>query len=157
MPGRHDLGRQLARMMWWAGVSYYPTVALITAAAVLNALEVSQTPHGFGSSRIGLTLHIAFLCALVTAVIAVHAIAVFWVVTLWHIFWAGQMAFGTGSGLVYLLLACVLLPWPGLYVIPHMLRLDVKRLLDVEPMDPRNISRWESGQPPSSLGERGRW
>ena len=30
---------------------------------------------------------------------------------------------------------CMLLFWPGLFVIPHMVRLDVKRLLGVESDD----------------------
>ena len=54
------------------------------------------------------------------------------IATLWHIFRTGRMAFGVRAGLVYAALAAVLLFWPGLFVIPHMVRLDVKRLLGVD-------------------------
>jgi hypothetical protein len=60
--------------------------------------------------------------------IVVLPTVVLWVITLWFIFRAGQLAFGTGSGMVYLLLAVVLCWWPGLFVIPHMIRLDIRRL-----------------------------
>jgi hypothetical protein len=64
--------------------------------------------------------------------VLVAAISVF--IEMWHVFQAGRLAFGIWSGLVYASLTWVL---PGPFVIPHMVRLDVKRLLDLEPQGDR--------------------
>jgi hypothetical protein len=55
-------------------------------------------------------------------------------IEMWHVFQAGRLAFGVWSGLIYASLTWVL---PGPFVIPHMVRLDVKRLLDLELQDDR--------------------
>jgi hypothetical protein len=131
----NGLGRQLARMMWWHGLASYPTVALSLSGLAWTAFSL-----GFaGSPYRGVPATVGDLIVLVAGLIslvAAGAIGVCWVVALWHIFWAGKMAFGVWCGLVYSWLALVLSPWPGLYVIPHMVRLDVRRLLGVEPEVP---------------------
>ena len=126
-----DLSRQLARMMWWQGLVIYPAMVLVLAVAAAAASH--QVAQSGQDEPVALVAVLAGLAAQILAAGAMLAMLGFWIVTLWHIFRAGQMGFGVWSGLVYTWLAFVLSPWPGVYVIPHMLRLDVKRLLGVEP------------------------
>ena len=51
----------------------------------------------------------------------------------WQVFLSGWMAFGTRSGLGYAVLTTLLLWGPGMFLIPHMVRLDIQRLLGAEP------------------------
>jgi hypothetical protein len=130
------LDRQLARMMWWQGLASYPLTALMLAAVASVALSSA----GKWAGQTGWVAPAADLALVVLGLLsAVFALAlgVCWVAALWHIFWAGTMAFGAWSGLVYAWLGFVLSPWPGLYIIPHMVRLDAKRLLGVEPGEPQ--------------------
>lgn len=122
----NDLRTQIDRMMRWAAVAYYPWAAfvLVSVSAASARADADEEPA---------TAETAL--ALVAAVTAA-ATLVCWAAALWQIFRTGRRAFGTWSGLVYAGLAVVLSPWPGLYVVPHMVRLDVKRLLGVEPAVP---------------------
>jgi hypothetical protein len=126
------LGIQLARMMRWHGLASYPTFALALSGFAWVAVSLGR----YWTNYVGLVAVVGDLILFILGLIsfvAATAIGVCWAVTMWHIFWAGKMAFGVWCGLAYTWLAFVLSPWPGLYVIPHMVRLDVKRLLGVEP------------------------
>jgi hypothetical protein len=103
----------------------------LVATGVLLILGLADYPgqdllHDIPGFR--LLVRAAALCGLLAA-------AVPGAITLGQIFLTGRLAFGVRAGLTYVLLAVVLLVWPGLFVIPHMVRLDVKRLLGVEPED----------------------
>jgi hypothetical protein len=76
----------------------------------------------------------ALLLRLVLVLVALAAVALY-LVLLGSVFRTGQAAFGTGAGLVYVVLGALLFLWPGVFVIPHMLRLDIRRQLGVEPDD----------------------
>src|SRR5262245_25158979 len=114
------LSRQLARMMWWHELAAYPGVALLLAALASATLSLARASSG-QQERVAPAAEHALLVLRLLSVVFALAIGLCWVVTLWHIFWAGTMAFGAWSGLVYTVLGVVLSPWPGLYVIPHML------------------------------------
>jgi hypothetical protein len=131
------LDRQLARMMWWQDLSAYPGVALLLAATAATAAELIRDWSGLAEPDRGLiilwrlgAIIIGFVCAL--------ALVVCWLITLWHIYWAGKLAFGVRSAVIYTGLALILLPWPGLYVIPHMIRLDAGRPPSAEPDEPED-------------------
>jgi membrane protease YdiL (CAAX protease family) len=131
-----DLGRQLARMMWWQNLASYPLVALLCAALVAKGaatvLELADERFGPGSPAAS-AAELGLVAAFVISVASAVAILLCWVVTLCCIFQAGRTAFGLWSGCVYAGMGFVLAPFPGLYVIPHMVRLDVERLLGVQP------------------------
>jgi hypothetical protein len=129
------LSQQLARMMWWRELAFYPVVALMLAEVASAALSLAREWSGQQAPVAPAADLALVVLGLFSAVFAL-AIGLCWIVTLWHIFWAGKMAFGAWSGLVYTWLGLVLSPWPGLYVIPHMVRLDARRLLGVEPGEP---------------------
>ena len=113
---------QVASMMKWQSRSLAPVVVLLTLALVqIAAKNLLET-----STNLTLLLRMATLCALLVAIV-LGAIAV------WHIFQAGRMAFGLLSGLIYAVLTIALPFWPGLFVIPHMVRLDIQRHFGVEP------------------------
>lgn len=131
-----NLGRLLARMMWWQGLAEYPVVAMLLAATAMLGLDLAES----WGSQVGLVspvFALGFWVAGLAGVVAALAIALCWLTALWYVFRAGQAAFGVWSGLVYASLGFLLSPWPGLCVIPHMVRLDVQRLLGVEPADMR--------------------
>src|SRR5262245_58715483 len=115
---------QVGRMMRWQSRALAPV-------PVLHALAIAQFPAGEWLDA-SPALRLLFLGA---ALGALPAAVVLGAITLWHIFQAGRMAFGVRAGLIYAFLAVALLFWPGLFAIPHMVRLDVKRLLGGEPED----------------------
>src|SRR5262249_3582970 len=69
---------------------------------------------------------------LLTALLATVCLGL---ITVGHVFLAGRGAFGTGAGLGYVLLAVVFF-WMGPFIVPHMVRLDVKRLHEIDVDDP---------------------
>jgi hypothetical protein len=115
------LRAQMAHLMTWQSRALVPAAILVVSA---HAQLIADGLIG-ANRALGVLLVLATACALLAAV-ALGAI------TVWHIFQTGRMAFGVGSGQVYTLLAVGLLFWPGLFVIPHMVRLDVERLLGNE-------------------------
>jgi hypothetical protein len=139
------LKARLVCLMKWQSRTTTAVAVLMALAAAEIAVRDEVAP-AFGLRH---ALAVGTLGALSTA-------AVLGGMTLWQIFTAGRMAFGIGSGLAYTLLpvglllfgvqfrlsgrqglsytllAIALLSWPGLFLIPHMLRLDVRRLLGVE-------------------------
>jgi hypothetical protein len=115
---------RVADMMRWQSRSLVPVGILL----VLAFLRMGARDLLGSSSALQVLFGIAMLCALLAAVL-------FGMITLWHIFQAGRIAFGVRAGLTYALLAVVLLFWPGLFVIPHMIRLDVKRHFGAEADD----------------------
>ena len=119
-----DLRGQVARMMWWAAAVYYPAGAL---ALLALGSAVADRAGVYGESADSVLAALAVAAAVATLIC--------WVIALWQIFWAGQMAFGAWSGVVYTGLAAVLFLWPGMYVIPHMVRLDIHRLRGTESPD----------------------
>jgi hypothetical protein len=111
---------ELVRLMAWQAR------ALVWVGAVLILFCVQQAIDllGYqGTWAAGALTAVFWIVVLPTVVLCL--------ITLWFIFRTGQLAFGTGSGIVYLLLTVVLFWWPGLFVIPHMIRLDIKRLRGV--------------------------
>jgi hypothetical protein len=116
------LQAQLGLMMRWQSRALVPAATFLMLAYALLAAEDLLA----ASPAVRLLLEVATLGALFPAL-------VLWAITLWHVFHAGRLAFGVGSGLIYTFLAVTLLLWPGLFLIPHMVRLDAKRLVGVEP------------------------
>jgi hypothetical protein len=117
------LKAQVARMMRWQSRALVSVAILLMLALALAAADLLRA-----SPPLILLATLATLCAL-------YAATVLGVITLWQIFQAGRLAFGVRSGLIYALLAVLLPFWPGLYVIPHMVRLDIRRLLGVQADD----------------------
>jgi hypothetical protein len=74
-------------------------------------------------------------CLILSSAAASLPTFVMWPALAGFIFQTAKTAFGVGSALVYVLLHLLLFPWPGIYVIPHMLRLDIRRLRGVEPIE----------------------
>jgi hypothetical protein len=74
-------------------------------------------------------------CLLLASAVASVPTFVLWLALSGYIFQTAKTAFGVGSGLVYVLLHLTLSPWPGMYAIPHMLRLDIQRLRGVEAIE----------------------
>jgi hypothetical protein len=113
---------ELTRLLRWQARALPPVGALLvlgSAHQTLALLGLAGTPG-------------ALLLRLGLALLALAAVAL-WLALLGFVFRTGQAAFGTGAALVYLLLGALLFLWPGVYVTPHMLRLDIRRLHGVEP------------------------
>jgi hypothetical protein len=113
---------ELARLLRWQSRA----LPLAGALLVLGCVHQAAALLGLAGTPGGLFLRLAL------ALVALAALAL-WLALLGFVFRTGQAAFGTGAALVYLVLAALLFLWPGLYVIPHMLRLDIRRLHGVEP------------------------
>jgi hypothetical protein len=116
---------QMARMMKWHGrassvLAVY--LLLLFAPDALRHILQEDVSVLRTDSPLTILLVIAAGLAFVAATIVV-------LIEMWHVFQAGRLAFGIWSGVIYASLTWVL---PGPFVIPHMVRLDVKRLLDLE-------------------------
>jgi hypothetical protein len=129
---KDELTRQLTRMLRWQdrGMTALGALLLLGCADLAAALcDLADTP-------------VAMLLRFGVAIAWLATVAL-WLVVVGFVFRTGQVAFGTGPGLGYLLLGLLLWPWPGLYVVPHMVRLDVQRLrgvgtsTDGDPSGPR--------------------
>jgi hypothetical protein len=128
---------RLRRMMRWHAWGAWPAVALL-ALICANWWLASLARYDPEEARrwqqsVGPLLWVG------TAV-ALSALICWGAILLWHIFRTGQAAFGASSGVVYVLIAVALAFWPGLFVVPHMIRLDVKRLCGVDPDTPEDDS-----------------
>ncbi len=133
------LKHELARLKTWQARALVPVGALLLLACVQQAIVL-------------LGYRAEWILRIVSWIVVLPTV-VLWLITIWFVFRTGQTAFGTGSGIVYLLLAVVLFLWPelfvirranmgidfplfdvvlflwpGLFVIPHMIQLDIKRL-----------------------------
>jgi hypothetical protein len=116
---------QMALMMKWqtrasSAIAVY--LFLLFAPAVIRHILQPEADIFHPDSPLTMLFGIATGLALFVAAIIVF-------IEMWHVFQAGRLALGIWSGLIYASLTWVL---PGPFVIPHMVRLDVKRLLDLE-------------------------
>jgi len=111
-----DVTRQIGTMMKWR-TRALPVIVLLLG---LNLLELANLPIAALSPLLGLLSLIVLLPAAVL-------ILMVWAM----IFQAGWSAFGWPAGLGYTVIAVLLTPLFGLgiFVVPDMIRLDVRRLL----------------------------
>lgn len=105
----------LTRMMTWRARAIVPTVLLLALGLISMAVRLED--------------------GLAVALGLVSLVVLFWAVPLWIIlvgavFRTGQRAFGAGAGLVYAVLTVVLMVLfgAGVFVIPLMVRADIRRL-----------------------------
>jgi hypothetical protein len=126
---------------------------LAAALLVLLVLEWLVLPEGrlgFARAEVGRSFISLALRALAWVFVAV--LTGWGVIVLWHTYRTAKTAFGKSSAIIYVLLAVALAFFPGLFVIPHMVRLDVKRLRGVEPDEPA-----EPPEPFDKEDALGRW
>ena len=118
------LKARLARMMKWQSRT-------LTGLALLILLVLAQSvirKFREGNAALGMPFALVYIGVLFATVVA-------GVILLYQVFQAGRLAFGYWSAFVYTGLTFILtfcLIWPGIFVIPHMIRLDVKRSLNVD-------------------------
>jgi hypothetical protein len=118
------LARRLARMVRWQnrGLFAFGLFFVVSCFAQASAL--------CGPAAAPVTA-----CLLVASAAASLPTFVLWLTLSGFIFHTAKTAFGVGSALVYVLLHLALWPWPGMFAIPHMLRLDIQRLRGVEAIE----------------------
>jgi hypothetical protein len=125
------LRTRVARMMKWQYRTLTGLAVVLLLDVTLNA--VRSIPEA--NAALGMLILLVGVCVLLAAIVAGVLTFVAGGILLCQIFRVGYTAFGIWSALVYtgltfLLTFCLI--WPGLFVIPQMVRLDVKRALGVD-------------------------